>query len=148
MGNVESEAKTAEDLDLLKTKNNGLEIQCQNYENAIEEYKVNVLLLQSKLSSHESSFEQLITSLDREKNKLKIISWEKDCLMDELTKMKEENKNQSKIQNITTQMEEKLKEKDSDIIQLNLKTKLARNLENEANTAEDLDLLKTKNNGF
>merc|ERR1711902_132408 len=126
----------AEDLDLLKTKNNGLEIQCQNYENAIEEYKVNVLLLQSKLSSHESSFEQLITSLDHEKNKFKIISLEKDCLMDELTKM-----------------EEKLKEKDSDIIQLNLKirdleTKLARNLENEAKTAEDLDLLKTKNNGF
>ena len=151
--NVESEAKTEKDFDFIKQKATGLEIQCQNYENAIEEYKVNVLLLQSKLSSHESSFEQLITSLDHEKNKLKIISLEKDCLMDELTKMKEENKNQSKIQNITTQMEEKLKEKDSDIIQLNLKirdleTKLARNLENEAKTAEDLDLLKTKNNGF
>merc|ERR1712062_585543 len=130
----------------IKRKATGLEIQCQNYENAIEEYKVNVLLLQSKLSSHESSFDQLMKSIADEKNKLEIISLEKDCLMDELTKMKEENKNQSKIQNITTQMEEKLKEKDSDIIQLNskirdLETKLARNFENEAKTAEELDLL-------
>ena len=151
--NVESEAKTAKDFDFIKRKATGLEIQCQNYENAIEEYKVNVLLLQSKLSSHESSFDQLMKSIADEKNKLEIISLEKDCLMDELTKMKEENKNQSKIQNITTQMEEMLKEKDSDIVQLNskirdLETKLARNLENEAKTAEDLDLLKTKNNGF
>merc|ERR1712141_845202 len=76
-GNLENEAKTAEDLDLLKTKNNGFEIQCQNYENAIEEYKVNVLLLQSKL---------------------KTITMEKDSLMEELTKIKEESDDDEKNQ--------------------------------------------------
>merc|ERR1712141_135251 len=67
--NVKTEARIVQDLDLIKTKASGLEIQCQNYENTIEDYKVNVLLLQSKLSSHESSFDQLMESLDCEKNK-------------------------------------------------------------------------------
>ena len=100
------------------------------------------------------SFDQLKESLDDEKNKLKMDhSLEKDGLIEELNKIKEENKNQSEVQNISAQMENMMKEKDSDICQLNLKiedlqTKLAQNVESEAKTAQDLDLFKTNANGL
>merc|ERR1712223_1323423 len=80
-----------------------------NLKKDAEEAKENCSKLEHDLLRKTESFDQLMESLDDEKNKLKIISLEKDSLMEELTKIKEENQ----VQNISTEMENMMKEKDS-----------------------------------
>merc|ERR1711976_318892 len=66
-----------------------LEQKCQNYLDAIEDYKVRTLILQSQLASHESSYDELITELNAEKAKITTITKENQTNLETLTEMKE-----------------------------------------------------------
>merc|ERR1712020_139918 len=94
-------AKTALETKLMKEAEDAKEISAK---------------FEQDLVKKSESFDQLMESLDDEKNKLKIISLEKDGLLAEL----KEYKNQSQVQNSSTEMENMMKKKDSEICQLNL----------------------------
>ena len=79
-------AKTALETKLMKEAEDAKEISAK---------------FEQDLVKKSESFDQLMESLENEKNKLKIISLEKDGLLEEL----KEYKNQSQVQNINIEME-------------------------------------------
>ena len=132
---LESSLKNAEDQSNENNKINviqtsvlqNLEIKCKNYEEAIENYKVHILLLQSKLSSHEESYDELMSLKNVENLKISEITQLNAVLTRQLNDSQKENQKLTEIQKQkdicqfeSQKMQDLVKEKDLDICELNL----------------------------
>jgi chromosome segregation ATPase len=64
-----------------------LELNCQRFEATVDEYTVQILLLQSKLYSHEMTYDGLCESLNEERDRTSDLNKKNECLKTELAQV-------------------------------------------------------------